>query len=1004
MIALMLAMVWARRGQAVTLALLSLFAVAAAVAAPAYLRAADQAVAAGQVRTSLPDERGVEIRALVDERARSAGTVSFDNLGGALAGLPGFDYIYAAEYAAIGAEPTDGVRTRFVYRQDVCAHLTVISGRCLFGEGGVVIGEQTARRLELSAGEEVRLTFAQYSSDRRDPRFLPAGVPKALTVVGVYRVPDPGETYWGAHGYFAMDAGDRPGEPFFTDASTMEAMDHGATLMSIDGRAGPGALRVDHLPRLRAGLGTLSALVAELGQDITFSTAIPALLDRIEAGRAAARLIVPVIAVPLVLLACLSIYLAVGYGIEGRRPELAVVALRGARWWARWWLAAGESLVPILAGALLGCVAGQVLVNAVAAARFPGVGTAPGLASLRLAPLVAAAALGAALLAQRRQLLSPVAELLRRAPVTTAGAGGFALEAVVVVLAVVTGVQLLITGGELTGVGYTAPAFVALALAMLAARAALPAMTWAAVRSLRRGRLGAALAGLQLTRRAGSARLFTLLVAAVAVAGYAACAVDVAAGGRAVAAGLGNGAERVISVEQVSRGGLLNAVRAIDPDGDFAMAAVRLPGGGPESPPGLALDAGRLGTVPIWPDDGPAPAEVARALHPAAPAPVILPGQDIALDLTTTGMARNRPLRLNVSLSSLTGLGEDTVGLGLLNDGPYTYQQRSAACEDGCRLKGISLSSSPGVTGVTGRVVLRGLRVTGPDRDALPADQLRDPARWRVTESGVRLGAVPDGLLIEVNAPDGLSRGAWVQAADSPLPLPMATSGNLDVETIAGFDGRSVPAVPVAQLPAIPQLGRDAVLVDLDYLERWSTDTGQAIAPQVWLSRDAPADVLDRLSDQGLAVVDDVSAAQLLAQLDEQGPALALWFYVLAGCLATALAGGALVLAATVDRTRRVEDLSALRTQGLGRRALRRATLWTYPALVLAAVLAGLLIAVLLWRLTGWALPLAGLDPPPLPLPGWPRPLVLPGVAVALLAVLAGVAYLAGRRTHREIA
>ena len=107
MIALMLAMVWARRGQAVTLALLSLFAVAAAVAAPAYLRAADQAVAAGQVRTSLPDERGVEISALVNENA-AGGTVSFNNLGGALAGLPGFDYIYAAEFLTSSSQ-TNGV-------------------------------------------------------------------------------------------------------------------------------------------------------------------------------------------------------------------------------------------------------------------------------------------------------------------------------------------------------------------------------------------------------------------------------------------------------------------------------------------------------------------------------------------------------------------------------------------------------------------------------------------------------------------------------------------------------------------------------------------------------------------------------------------------------------------------------------------------------------------------------------------------------------------------------
>jgi predicted lysophospholipase L1 biosynthesis ABC-type transport system permease subunit len=208
----------------------------------------------------------------------------------------------------------------------------------------------------------------------------------------------------------------------------------------------------------------------------------------------------------------------------------------------------------------------------------------------------------------------------------------------------------------------------------------------------------------------------------------------------------------------------------------------------------------------------------------------------------------------------------------------------------------------------------------------------------------------------------------------------------------------------VADLPAVPRIGTGAVLADLEYLDRLSIDSGRSIAPQVWLSPRAPADVLDRLAGAGLVVVDDVAAAQLRAQLDEQGPALGLWFYVLAGCLATALAAGALIMAAAVDRARRVEDLSALRAQGLGRGALSGATLWTYPVLVLVAVLAGLAISLILWQLTGWALPLAGLDPPPLPFPGRPRAPVLAAVGLAVLAVLAGVAFVTGRRTHKEIA
>ncbi len=192
MISLVLAMVWARRGQAVTLALLALFAVAAAVAAPAYLRAVDRAVAAGQVRTAVPDERGFEVSGLQNDRNSSelepdGEAINFTDIGTALIGLPGFDYVYAAEYPTIGIEPTVLVRSRFVYRQDACPHLSMVGGRCLIGEGEVVIGEQTARRLSLAAGDPVTLTFATFSSDPQTPRFEAGGAPKPLTVVGVYR-------------------------------------------------------------------------------------------------------------------------------------------------------------------------------------------------------------------------------------------------------------------------------------------------------------------------------------------------------------------------------------------------------------------------------------------------------------------------------------------------------------------------------------------------------------------------------------------------------------------------------------------------------------------------------------------------------------------------------------------------------------------------------------------------------------------------------------------------
>lgn len=1008
MIALVLAMVWARRGQAVTLALLSLFAVTAAVAAPAYMRAADRAVAAGQIATALPAERGLVIQSFGNDRGDAAADgsgvgVSFATLGAALLDLPGFGYVYAAEYDTIGIEPDQRLRSRFVYRQDACAHLTMVSGRCLVGEGDVVIGAETARRLSLAAGDPITLTFAEFSKDPRTPRFEPAGAPKRLTVVGVYRAADPGESYWGAHGYFARDAGERAGEPVFAGAATMTAMDHGVTRMSVDGVAGPGALDVDDLAAVRGGLARLTALADDVGPGVRVDTALPDLLDRIDAGRAAARLIVPVVAVPLVLLGCLSIYLAVGYGTEGRRPELAVVALRGERWWGRWWLAAGESLVPILAGAVAGCLAGQLLVDAVATALLPGGTAEAGFGSLRYAPLAAAAALVAAVLAQRRQLLSPVADLLRRAPVVTAGVRGLAVEAAVVMPAVVCGVQLQLSGGELTGLGLLAPAFVALALAVLAARAALPVITRAAARALRRGRLGPALAGFQLTRRPGAARLLTLLVAAVAVAGYAACAVDVAARGRVVAATVGNGADRVVTVTGVTRSQLLAATRAIDPEGAYAMAVVRLPAGPVGAPSGLAVDSTRLAAVANWPSGGPSAGAVARRLRPDAGAPVVFGGQDLTVDVTGAGTVGEQPVRLSLAVSSVTGLGDAVVQLGLLRAGDGTYQLRTPVCRERCRLRGIQLAGpgqgsalKPGLD-----VTIRGLRTVNPRRDALAPAAISAPDRWRPS-GGAVLSAAPDGLRVRVDT--GLPGGAWIQPADAPSPLPVASSGVALHGSLAGFDGRTAPVTEAAALPAVPRLGARHVLADLEYLDRVSTDTGQAVEPQVWLGDRAPADVLERLTARGIVVTGDVTSAQLGRQLDEQGPAVALWFAVLAGCLAVLLAAGALVLAAAVDRGRRVEDLSALRAQGLGRGPLSRATLWTYPVLVLAAVVAGLLITLVLWWLTGWALPLAGLEPPPMPLPGWPRPVVPAGTGALILVVLAGVAFAAGRRIHREVA
>ncbi|MCO8273200.1 hypothetical protein M1L60_21650 [Actinoplanes sp. TRM 88003] len=986
MMSLVLAMVWTRRGQAVTLALLAMFAVAAAVASPAYLTATDRAIAAGQIETATPGERSLVIAGAQDARIQTGGP-GFADVGAALVELPGFSYVYSSSYPVIGLEKSVAYPSRVVFRQDVCAHVRIVSGRCLVGEDDVIVGARTAERAGVRAGDPVTLMNAVMEDDPVDPYWKKDGAPERLVVAGVYEVDDPADVYWGTHGYFTSLAGLGPAEPVFTDANTFETIEHGLTDLSIDGLAGPGALNPDRLDELRTGLLALTRKATEIGPNLQVDTAIPALLDRIESGRAAAHLLVPVLAVPLVLLACFSIFLAVGYGTQGRQSELAIVALRGSRWWNRWWLATGESLVAILAGAVAGCLAGQLLVNAVAAARFPGVGIEEGWASLRYAPFAALAAVGAAVLAQRRQLLSPVATLLRRNPVAANGPRALAVEAVVILLAVVAAVQLAVSGGSLSGVGLLAPAFVMLALALLAARALLPLVTRYASRALAAGRLAPALAGFQLSRRPGAQRLFALLVATVAVAGYAACAIDVAARGRVVQAELGVGAARVLEVSPVHRSRLLHVVRQVDPEGEFAMATVRLRNSTGLEPLGLAADTTRLAAVATWPDDAPPVAAVVRALRPEAPPAPVIKGSELAVRATATGVVKGKEVRLNVALSSLGGRGDTLVQLGDLGEGRHDYVQKVPACAEGCRINGLQLMVNGNVTGVTSSITVSSLGAT----------------LWRMPRYGT-VSSAPDGLRITLDAPNGLPEGAWLHPLDTPYPLPIAYAGSSSPGAVlTGLDGKPMSVTEVEGLPAVPRVGRNATLVDLEYADRFAIDGAPALVPEVWLNDRAPADIAERLTAEGLTIRADSRADQVRRQLDEQGPALSLWFHLIAGGLAVLLGAFALVLAAAVDRSRRVEDLSALRVQGLRRAATSRATLWTYPALVGIAAVTGMATAVVGWAATGWALPLAGVNPADLPLPAWPRVLVLIGTTVLVLLLLATVALATGRDLRRRI-
>src|SRR5690606_28517994 len=250
----------------------------------------------------------------------------------------------------------------------------------------------------------------------------------------------------------------------------------------------------------------------------------------------------------------------------------------------------------------------------------------PGPGAACAAGLALAGSVVAVLLAARRELAAPVAKLLRRVPprrraVTVAG------EVLVVGLAVAVVADLRFFDRDLRGLMTLAPALVMVAAAVVAARVVRLGVDLAGKWSLRRGRLAPALAARHLARRPGAMRLLVALGLVFGMLGFAVASSEVAAAGRVTQAERSLGAVRVIDVAPVDAGTLLAAVRAADPSGQHAMAAIRIPGSQSEVPR-LLVDSGRLAAVARWPEGGaPAGAVAARLRQEVAPPVLVTDGE-----------------------------------------------------------------------------------------------------------------------------------------------------------------------------------------------------------------------------------------------------------------------------------------------------------------------------------------------------------------------------------------
>jgi hypothetical protein len=439
------------------------------------------------------------------------------------------------------------------------------------------------------------------------------------------------------------------------------------------------------------------------------------------------------------------------------------------------------------------------------------------------------------------------------------------------------------------------------------------------------------------------------------------------------------GAQVVLTVGSGRAQTLLDAVRAADPTGRYAMAAVSVTATS-KGPPVLAVDSPRADRILSWggPDTVPV-GMVPAALRPILPDPVTLRPGTVTVTADLQDVRSQSPLRLSLSIDSTSS--QLRLDLGQMRPGAHAYSGEvpKTCAVSKCRLGALAVSHPwTDLGAATATFVVRSLRATekGQASRALPSG-FDLPGTWRAgapTVGGptVRI-ETGRGLRVRVEAPGGPYAEVVHGHSPEPLPAIVASRGSSSAR------GRVGEAVGLAGVPVryrversvayAPRLGRSAALVDLELALRQfpAADLGDR---QVWLARDdagREARLARKLRGSGIAIVQRESLRALERVYAGDGAVLALRLLLVSGGAAVVVSVGALFVAAYVGRRQRAYEVAALRSVGIRRRTVRALLVRENLATVLVALVSGALAAVV----ASWAvLPaLPQFDSPPVAVP-----------------------------------
>ncbi|WP_310963664.1 FtsX-like permease family protein [Nocardioides terrisoli] len=905
-----------------------------------------------------------------------------------------------------------GLEGTLISRSDICAHLTMVEGRCPRAQDEIAISEYDRRHRGLHVGRTTKIaTLPPPELDAQHKVINPHSEPQGiqLRVVGVYhQVPGP---YWfgriltGKSGIIADqhtlhdDWVTIPGT--ITNVRRSRPMlpnRRSQALFPID----PAATGLDQFRALGPQLRQLDRAIlkrSDAGQIDTYS-GLPDLVKDLNHQLRQAQVTVPLLMLQLGLLCLFVLWLVLGAATEQRRPEVALALLRGrGRSGARRMLLA-ELLPVTLAGVGLGTGLALFLAWVCRTWTLPGSAPFEVTREFWLALVAAVVAIVVttvvAVVGTSRE---PVETLLRRVSRRSQGWRLGALQTLLIAVAG-TGAVAFVVGALDGSAALAGPALLALTVGLLLSHLTVPVAARIGGWAVGRGRIRSGLSILSAARLPMTRRTVAVVTVATALLVFSADAIAVGARNRQLAAEQYVGAPRVLTVNGNDLPAARAAVDQVDPSGHSVTPVVTVRSPGEGAPTTLAVVPDQFRRIAML--DVPHPLPWQR-IEPPAAKPVRITGGQVTVPVDLSG-ASGKVGTLSVTLSLV--YADHSNGVATLGDldpkslarGRFTA---AVSCRQGCLVSGIGLSGLPGARAL-GTLTLGRMTVAGGT--SVP---LGPPDNWSgVDGSAGRMtphSAAGGGLRIDFDT-EG-SESVTMPQRWFPTRVPAIVVGSLpptshgNAFALTGLDGQDRDALRVASAARAPSAPPHTAVVNLDVVQRGSDiDIDDKI--QVWLGRDDPAlvhRVESALADHQVSVQTSASVTDQRQHYDRTAAAWGLELAVITGALALLIALLVLVVLAVAGWRLRARDLAALRMSGLRAAAVRTVAASEQLVPVLLAVIVGTVCGLVGADLAMGSVPLFS-EPPEVST--LDLALSWPAVAVAALAglvVLAVGGALAGR-------